>query len=303
MNNHALPQLLLILELRHSGVCETNCIGILLLFCPAFLPLSNSHLCLYYAYHLRQCILLATKEEFIKYLGNLEQDEDFLEELDELESNIQVHGDSSSSSSSSTSSSSSSSSESSSSSSDASMAFQQCGSSASPDLDEHELHLQNISQYTALLDQILSSRILDTDTKPIPKLSQLHLVLVDYREDNPRGFRRNLRVSPPTFDSLVEYIKDHTVFHNRSNVQQFPVEVQLAIALFRFGHDGNAVSVESVAQWAGVSAGMVVKSTRRVMIAFLSIHDAVVRWPTDDEKEEAKEWVGDTSCPAWRNGF
>lgn len=61
--------------------------------------------------------------------------------------------------------------------------------------------------------------------------------------------------------------------------------------------------MESVAQWAGVSAGMVVKSTRHVMIAVLSLHDTVIHWPTDNEKKEAKSWVKDVSCAAWRDGF
>jgi hypothetical protein len=85
------------------------------------------------------------------------------------------------------------------------------------------------------------------------------------------------------------------------------VEIQLVIALYRFGHDGNAASVDGVAQWAGVSAGMVVKATRRVIIAALSLHDSVIQWPTEDEKEEAKAWVEMTSCeascPTWRDGF
>ena len=85
------------------------------------------------------------------------------------------------------------------------------------------------------------------------------------------------------------------------------MEIQLAIALYRFGHDGNAASVEAIAQWAGVSAGMVVKATRRVIIAVLSLHDSVIRWPSEEEKEEAREWVECTacegSCPQWRNGY
>ncbi|KAF8156741.1 hypothetical protein B0H34DRAFT_658467, partial [Crassisporium funariophilum] len=118
-----------------------------------------------------------------------------------------------------------------------------------------------------------------------------------------KQFRRNLRVAPSTFDALVGRIEGHSIFENQSNSQQFPVEIQLAIALYRFGHDGNAASVEAVAQWAGVSVGLVVKSTRRVIIAFLALHDTVVRWPSEDKKEEAREWVENQSCAAWRAGF
>jgi hypothetical protein len=82
-----------------------------------------------------------------------------------------------------------------------------------------------------------------------------------------------------------------------------PVDQQLAIALFRFGHFGNSTSVESVAQWAGVSAGMVVNATCHVIVAFLDLHDDVIRWPNTRMKEEAKEWIAAASCAAWRDGW
>jgi hypothetical protein len=81
-----------------------------------------------------------------------------------------------------------------------------------------------------------------------------------------------------------------------------PLNEQLAITLFRFGHHGNAASVESIAQWAGISAGTVINAMRRVMTAFLALHDAVIWWPSAREKEDAKEWVEAATCVAWRNG-
>ncbi|KAJ7124708.1 hypothetical protein C8R46DRAFT_828519, partial [Mycena filopes] len=116
-------------------------------------------------------------------------------------------------------------------------------------------------------------------------------------------FRRNLRVSPDTFDELVLRVETHSIFLNNSPKRQTPPSIQLAIVLFRFGHDGNAASVESIAQWAGASAGLVVKCTQRVIIAFLSLHDSVIRQPTEIEKEAAKAWVESASCFEWRNGF
>jgi hypothetical protein len=86
-------------------------------------------------------------------------------------------------------------------------------------------------------------------------------------------------------------------------VSQLLVDEQLAIALFRFGHDSNAASVDAIAQWAGVSCGTVVNSTRRVMIAFLALHDSVIHWPSEEEKEEVKDWVESVSCSEWRDGF
>ena len=46
-----------------------------------------------------------------------------------------------------------------------------------------------------------------------------------------------------------------------------PVAEQLAIALFRFGHYGNAVNVIKTALWAGVGYGTVHLVTNRVIKA------------------------------------
>ena len=63
------------------------------------------------------------------------------------------------------------------------------------------------------------------------------------------------------------------------------------ISLYRFGHEGNEVSCEGIAQWAGVSVGMVIKSANRAMEAVFSRHDTAIRWVSEEEKEETKSWV------------
>ncbi|KAJ7659645.1 hypothetical protein DFH06DRAFT_1130417 [Mycena polygramma] len=63
---------------------------------------------------------------------------------------------------------------------------------------------------------------------------------------------RNLHVSPETFDELVFRIEDHPVFSNNSRNPQTPTFIQLAITVYCFGHDGNAASVDSIVQWAGL---------------------------------------------------
>jgi hypothetical protein len=52
-----------------------------------------------------------------------------------------------------------------------------------------------------------------------------------------------------------------------------------------------------------VSAGLVVKSTKRVIIAVLALHDEVICWPTEAEKDDAKAWVEAVSCQDWAGGF
>ncbi len=95
----------------------------------------------------------------------------------------------------------------------------------------------------------------------VSKHSQLGLVLEIYKQDDTAHFQHNLQVNPETFDRILRQICDSHVFLNNSYVDQLPVAYQLAITLFHFGHFGSAISVESVTQWAGCSAGMVVKCT------------------------------------------
>jgi hypothetical protein len=82
-------------------------------------------------------------------------------------------------------------------------------------------------------------------------------------------FRQALRVSPQTFDTLVARLENDPVFSNNSNHPQLSVEQQVAIALYRFGHDGNAAGLQAVANWAGLGKGTVHVCTRRVMTAVL----------------------------------
>src|SRR5258708_28923675 len=137
----------------------------------------------------------------------------------------------------------------------------------------------------------------------VAKCSQLRLILDCYIFDDAHHFRLNLCISPSTFDALCSLIQDHPTFYNNLNQEQMPVSYQLAIALFRFGHFGNGSSIEKVAQWAGCSAGSVVKATHHVIVAFLPLHEQAVQWPNSEEKCSASDWVESISCHAWQPGF
>src|SRR5882672_11484090 len=85
----------------------------------------------------------------------------------------------------------------------------------------------------------------------------LRHVLSTLKDDFPDHFREALHITPQTFDRIIDQIMDDPVFTNNSNYPQITLEKQLAIALYQFGHDGNSASLQSVANWAGVSKGMV----------------------------------------------
>ena len=92
-------------------------------------------------------------------------------------------------------------------------------------------------------------------------------VLEVLKVERPDHFWEILRVSPTTFDKIVRKIQDHLIFYNDSNNPQIPVEQQLVITLYRFGHDGNAASQAAVAHWAGGGKGSPSLHTKQVMTA------------------------------------
>ncbi|KIJ48820.1 hypothetical protein M422DRAFT_247179 [Sphaerobolus stellatus SS14] len=133
----------------------------------------------------------------------------------------------------------------------------------------------------------------------------LHLVLGEYKAVRPGLFRIYLRVTPATFDTIIANLRDNPVFHNNSENEQLPVEIQVAVALHRFGHFGNAASIQKVGIWAGLGFGMVDLVTRRVMAAVCDpiFCKRVMKWLDAAIKEKAMMWVEARSCPAWRKGW
>lgn len=96
--------------------------------------------------------------------------------------------------------------------------------------DEDEIHAQRMSDFADLLQGISETRVINPHK--VDKCSQLYLVLVQFKFNDPKRFRRNLRVNPDTFDVLVARIEQDPLFSNNAYTQQFPVEIQLAIALY-----------------------------------------------------------------------
>jgi hypothetical protein len=142
------------------------------------------------------------------------------------------------------------------------------------------------------------------DQFPHPPATLPHVMDI-YKNQRLDLFRQELRVNPTTFDLLLSKIEDDPVFANNSQNDQMPVRDQLAILLYRFGHYGNAASLQKVASWSGYGKGTVLLATRRAMRAVLrkKFRQEAICIPTAEEKEEAKRWVEKHSCRAWRNGW
>ncbi|KAL1937494.1 hypothetical protein VTO73DRAFT_13146 [Trametes versicolor] len=171
------------------------------------------------------------------------------------------------------------------------------------DVDGHSRIGQHVRDY---VDGLYENRYtLPRLRIPRPQQPYLQHILTVLKSDRPDLFRQELRVSPWTFDQLLAGIEHDPVFMNNSFNAQFPVETQLAIALWRFGHHGNAAGLQKVANWAGVAKGYVLLATRRVIVALTrtDIRTRHIKMPTAEEKEDAKAWVEAHACRAWREGW
>ena len=169
---------------------------------------------------------------------------------------------------------------------------------------ESDADLVSTSILTAI--QLLHSQRYINERRPIIKdSSQLRLTLTEWIDSQPQIFRRHLRVNPDTFYALCRAIGDDPIFKNNSQNEQIPVDQQIAVALYRFGHFGNGTNMSDVGLWAGFGHGTVDRITRRVIVAATraTFRKAAVRWVTDEEREAAKDWVAEAAVPGWRNGW
>ncbi|KIJ04816.1 hypothetical protein PAXINDRAFT_33255, partial [Paxillus involutus ATCC 200175] len=89
-----------------------------------------------------------------------------------------------------------------------------------------------------------------------------------------------------------------------SENHQLPVALQFTIFLNCVGHYGNAVLLEDVAQWTGVSVGSVVNCTNYVMVAILDQHDLFVSIPPEDSEdmEKVRMFTESHTCAACSDG-
>jgi len=81
-----------------------------------------------------------------------------------------------------------------------------------------------------------------------------------------------------------------SVFFRSRGGAQVDLQLQLAINLYRPGHYGNACSVDAVADLFGVSVGAVVKSSRRVVKALVSLAPVHIRWPNAQRREQLSSY-------------
>jgi len=147
---------------------------------------------------------------------------------------------------------------------------------------------------------LLSSRyVIKND--PVPKSFQWFTEVLPALDD--RRFKSVLRTTRFQFGFILDIIQDSPVFAAQPH-QQFSVSHQLAIALFKLGHYGNAASVTKVAAKFGIGdGGTVLRCTNRVikvskplvtcliinlltiyLQALLAIEKEFIFWPSEEER-------------------
>jgi len=108
-------------------------------------------------------------------------------------------------------------------------------------------------------------------------------------------YRSYMRIHRSTFDHVLSLLRCHAgqVFKSRRGVSQLPLEKQLAITRYTFGHYGNSSRVDAVADFFGVSSGLVVKCTRRVIRDLKRLAPLEIPWPNAQRRAAAAEWAAD----------
>ncbi|XP_037942584.1 protein ALP1-like [Teleopsis dalmanni] len=100
-------------------------------------------------------------------------------------------------------------------------------------------------------------------------------------------FLQMLRVNKSQFAHLVEIFAIDIIFKGPGSNLQLPVELQLAIVLFRLGSSGESASVRKIATIFGVGdGGTLTKITQRVFSAILKKLPVYIQWPSATERRQ-----------------
>lgn len=116
---------------------------------------------------------------------------------------------------------------------------------------------------------------------------------------NARNFRTFFRMSENSFYTLVDKLKEHPVFTNKSTLPQLSPIYQIAVFLYRLGGKSGNSSHAHMALAVGIGEGTVSTYCNRVIEAVMSLRNTYIKWPSQHEKRAHKQRV----CVASRNVF
>ncbi|KAA1082731.1 hypothetical protein PGT21_012409 [Puccinia graminis f. sp. tritici] len=150
----------------------------------------------------------------------------------------------------------------------------------------YDLLLSDRAMFDEALRLVLSNRYLVP--RPTPKLQdEFDLERLFNMPDIE--FRQSSRTSKAGFVGLLNIICMNPVFHRGGIRPQLPIAHQLALTLERLGSNGNGASVGRFSRNLSVGRGTVVKVSRRVIEAFISLGRRYVVWPDSARRAEISE--------------
>ncbi|OXA46779.1 protein ANTAGONIST OF LIKE HETEROCHROMATIN PROTEIN 1 [Folsomia candida] len=161
-----------------------------------------------------------------------------------------------------------------------------CNAILAMETEEEEID-DIIENFENDLSAVLCIRYATSRTIKTPKSKEwIFSVLPNYAE---REFKENLRVSRTDFGRILNIISPYEGFSNIEPGKQFPIAIQLAVALFRFGVNGTGASYSKLAQKFGIGNGTVDAITKRVIKAIVSVEKEWIYWPDETEREKLAE--------------
>ena len=99
-------------------------------------------------------------------------------------------------------------------------------------------------------------------------------------------FKKVLKMLSENFKSLVNLIKNHSIFQNNSSKQQAPVELQLAVFLRRLGLKNNIFLICSNYR---ITEETVILFCKRIMKAIISYKTNYIKWLTGQARKFVHE--------------
>ncbi|XP_054083341.1 putative nuclease HARBI1 [Zeugodacus cucurbitae] len=117
----------------------------------------------------------------------------------------------------------------------------------------------------------------------VPKSPNFLIDVLPHLDEN--RFREIVRVSKTTFDFIIDLIKDDEVFNGPRSCKQFPIQIQLAVVMYRLGSCGEGATITKIASLFGISDGGVIQvMTNRVFDAIIKRKTQFLFWPDPVER-------------------
>jgi hypothetical protein len=121
--------------------------------------------------------------------------------------------------------------------------------------DQRNNNEDNGNRFTRLLIlwylKMQSDRYLDRSNVRLHPCYDMHGFMLNHMD--AISFKQEVRMSKERFLTLVELIRHHQVFSPGNRRPMAPVELQLLVALKRFGSFGNGASIGNIARRFSIS--------------------------------------------------